>query len=63
MASDCKDGGDHCWHDTGLMFACDPPKYQQICCFCTALREVGPPIKVPVPGHGPHVPGASAGQV
>ena len=45
----------HCWHDTGLAYACHPPEYCQVCCHCGFNRTVSEP-SASREGHGSYMP-------
>lgn len=46
---------EHCWHRTGLMLACHPPIYPEVCCHCRAERCVRM-REVVESDHGPYAP-------
>ena len=49
--SDCK----HCWHSTGMMLASHPAQYEDVCCYCGAVRTYARTRVRKVEGHGPFV--------
>ena len=30
----------HCWHDTGIIYAGNPPRTRERCCWCGEYRDV-----------------------
>lgn len=48
----------HCWHDTGDMLMCDPPKAVQVCCMCGVKRSILISRRPGIPPHehGPYRP-------
>lgn len=33
------EGAEHCWHHTGTVLACDPPIYEERCCYCGEMKS------------------------
>jgi hypothetical protein len=50
--ADCR----HCWHGTGVMLASNPPKVEEICCWCGEKRYLFSRVLVLDGKHGEFAP-------
>lgn len=47
----------HCWHHTGVMLTSMPPQWDEVCCWCGAMRRRQRQALPETTDHGPHRPG------